>query len=144
MILSQYRNKSGLLIDSARILSAGDNPVAIPHCAYYSCYQLMMHIWLNVMGKTDGELKSLIDAAKGSRFDNGSHNVLLREIVKFVKADGTDRNRKQDSATINNDMQEMKRIRVKDDYKDVIIDMPACRNSIRLAEETIPILKKYM
>lgn len=144
MTLSQYRNKSNLLIESARILASGDNPVAIPHCAYYSCYQLMMHIWLNAMGKTDAELKQLVDAAKSSRFINGSHNVLINEIVKYVKADGTDRNRNADSMTLNKDMHTLKKIRTDADYMDTITDMPTCRKSIQIAEMTIPILEKYM
>lgn len=144
MTQSQYKNKSVFFIESARVLTQKEYPVAIPHCAYYGCYQLMMHIWMNVMGKTDADLKTLVDAAKAGRFDKGSHNVLIKEIVKFIKSDGTDRKRTEDSIKLNNDLHSLKLIRHRADYNDSIIDMQSCRQSLELAEETIPLLEKYM
>ena len=144
MTLSQYNNKSVLLLESARILGEKEYPVAIPHCAYYSCYQLLMSIWIDIMGKTDAELKQLVDAAQAERFDKGSHNVLIKEIVKYIKSDGSDKGRVQDSSKINTDLQQLKSLRHKADYKDRIIDINTGKKSIDLAEKLIPLLKKYM
>lgn len=96
------------------------------------------------MGKTDAELKQLVDAANARRFDKGSHNVLIKEIVKYIKSDGADKGRVKDSSIINTDLQMLKTLRHRADYNDSIIDLPSSVKSLDLAEKIIPLLKKYM
>jgi hypothetical protein len=49
--MSNLQNKSDILKEVAVMLHNKNMYPAVAHSAYYSCYQLLKHIWLYRMGK---------------------------------------------------------------------------------------------
>ncbi|MDD4591292.1 MAG: hypothetical protein PHG06_12830, partial [Parabacteroides sp.] len=65
--------------DSAAILHDQAHYPSVAHCSYYSCYQLFRHIWFYSMGKTESDLKFIIDHSKNKKAEiKGSHDVLIK------------------------------------------------------------------
>jgi uncharacterized protein (UPF0332 family) len=87
MQTSALQNKSDILSDAAKLLYDKNLYPAVAHGAYYSCFQLMKHIWLHTMGKTEDELTSRKD----------SHAFLINEVGNCIKRYG-----KHDGNTFNN------------------------------------------
>lgn len=133
--MGQYQNKSELYLESAEILDDKSMYAAVPHCAYYSCMLLVQHIWYDVMMKTESDLKSECSNRK-----TGSHEVLINEVVKFMKNSFKDK--RGEPNTFNNKILQLKRIRVEADYRDNMIDIRKSQNSIQLSKEILPILKE--
>ncbi|MDD4579020.1 MAG: hypothetical protein PHS75_10790 [Anaerolineaceae bacterium] len=132
-------NKSEISIASAKILYGKGCCSSVAHCAYFACYQKSKHIWLHKMGKTEQELKNLCDQKK----HEGSHEVLINEISKFIKSSQRN-NAISDFRTYNSNILQLKKLRKIADYDDTIFDHPRSNDSIRLSEETIPVLNKYL
>jgi len=76
--MSHLQNKSEMLQDVAELLHNKYYYPAVAHSAYYSCYQLLKHIWLYGMGKTQAELDS-----KSSASLLGSHEFLINQIAIY-------------------------------------------------------------
>jgi len=125
--MSILENKSEINFDAAKKLHEQSLYPSVIHCAYYSCIQQMKHIWLNKMGKTEGDLKIEND---NSNF--GSHEVLINQIKNYVK----------DKKTFNTNILLLKRKRVDADYLEVSIDYSISKNSIDLAQTVLNELKK--
>jgi len=126
--MSALQNKSGIMSDAAQLLHDKNLYPAVAHGAYYSCFQLMKHIWLHTMGKTEDELTSR----------NDSHAFLINEVGNYIKRSG-----KHDGNKFNNKIVQLKRLRVKADYKDMLFDYTDSSNSLSLSNDIIPILKQY-
>lgn len=131
--MSNLKNKSELNFDAAVLLDNNSFYSSVTHCAYYSCYQLMKHIWLNSMGKTDAELSILT-----KNTTEGSHEVLINQIVIHIK------NKSQDFRTFNNEIVSLKKLRHKSDYDNIQIDSTFSSNSIRLSQSSLNILKRCL
>ncbi|GAB6395588.1 MAG: hypothetical protein MdMp024_1900 [Bacteroidales bacterium] len=117
-----------MLREAAQLLHDKNLYPAVAHGAYYSCFQLMKHIWLHTMGKTEDELTSR----------NDSHAFLINEVGNYKKRYG-----KHDGNKFNNKIVQLKRLRVKADYEDKLFDYTDSSNSLFLSNDIIPILKQY-
>lgn len=137
LFMSNLSNKSAILQLSSQLLHDNSLYPAVAHGAYYSCYQLMKHIWLYSMKKTENELD-----ANCSQTKSGSHEFLLNEIVSFVKSTKK-KESYDDSRTLRNDLPQLKRLRTDADYNDSLFDITKSTNSIALSKRIIQILKKY-
>jgi len=84
------------------------------------------------MEKTENDL----DILRRS-LDRGMHEVLLSEVVSYIK------NRSLKDFRINTEIAELKRIRVKADYKDADVVDADSQKAIRLSQTIIPLLKRY-
>ena len=62
--MSNLQNKAEINIDSAKILHDRGNYPSVAHCSYYACYQLIKHIWLHKLGKSENELEALCKEKK--------------------------------------------------------------------------------
>ena len=133
---SQYRNKSDLFLESAEKLLEKYIYVAVPHCAYYSCYQIIKVIWLDVMGKTDQDIENMITA---KNVKTGSHNFLIEEILKFSNSILKDQ---KEYRSLRNGTHQLKTLRTKSDYEDESITYDIGKKAIDLAKEILIILKK--
>lgn len=135
--VSNFTNKSEIYLTVAE--SAGDKYLypAVAHCAYYSCVHLMQHIWYYKMGKTETELDQ---ECINSR--SGLHNILINKIGQYIRNNTANRNANKDFHDFNNKIIQLKRLRVDADYKDEGFDMTKSNNSISLAKDLIPILKR--
>jgi len=130
---SHLTNKSGILKDAEKILNDKCLYAAVPHCSYYSCLQLMKHIWIHTLGNTEVELESQCSIAK-----TGSHKVLINNIGSYIKEKNT-----EDFRKFNPKISQLKRLRIDSDYKDILCDSSMSAKSMHLSNEIIPILKKY-
>lgn len=133
---SQYRNKSIFFLDSAEILLKNYYYVAVPHCAYYSCYQIIKVIWLDVMGNNDQDIENMIIA---KNVKTGSHNFLIEEILKFSNSILKDPN---ECRSLRNGIHQLKTLRTKSDYEDESITYDIGKKAIDLAKDILVILNK--
>lgn len=130
--MSHLQNKSELLVKSAKLLHEKGYYPAVAHSAYYSCYQLSMHIWLYSMKKSEEELKRNV-----SQSEEGSHEYLLNSIIRYINTlQGNTRN-------FRNVFFTLKRLRTKADYKDVDFSYNDSEESINLSNQLLSVLKKY-
>src|SRR5690606_28722094 len=103
--MGHLKNKSEINLVAAELLNKQYLYPAVVHCAYYSCLQLMRHIWINQMGKSLQELGVL---TRNSR--DGSHEVLINQIKMFLKSLSLD------DRSFNNSITQLKKLRIKADY----------------------------
>lgn len=138
--MSELVNKSEINYGSAAILHDKANYPSVAHCSYYSCYQLFRHIWFYSMGKTESDLKFIIDNSKDKKAERkGSHDVLINEIQKFIKENNLD-----DFRVINSNIMQLKRLRSSADYDDKVFLYNDSLKSIQLSDKLRPVLKKYL
>ncbi len=52
--MSILKSKSDINLMAAELLHKNSLYPSVVHCSYYSCFQLMKHLWLGKMGKTEG------------------------------------------------------------------------------------------
>jgi hypothetical protein len=136
--MSDLQNKSDIYMESAKILSDKSLYPPVAHCSYYACYQRIKHLWLYKMGKTEADLYSLCR----TRSSEGSHEVLINEIVKYIKTSETVNNL-SDSRVLNSYIGQLKKLRHRADYEDKNFDYTSCSSALSLSNDIIPILKKY-
>jgi hypothetical protein len=129
--MGHLKNKSELNLGAAELLHKESYYPPVVHCAYYSCIQLMKHIWLNSMGKSEQELKVI-----NNNSNQGSHEVLINQIKSFIQS------KSQNDREFYNDILQLKRLRVNADYDDISIDYTKSNQSIGLSKATLSILKK--
>lgn len=110
---------------------------AVAHCAYYSCFHLMQHIWFYKLRKTQNQLE-----VECSNKKTGRHNILINEIGKYIKGNPNNRNARNDFQLFNSKIIQLKKLREDADYKDDSFDITKSQRSRILASELIPILKK--
>jgi hypothetical protein len=138
--MSELVNKSEINYYSAALLHDKAHYPSVAHCSYYSCYQLFRHIWFYSMGKTESDLKFIIDNSKDKKAEKkGSHDVLINEIQKFIKE-----NNSNDFRVINSNMIQLKKLRSSADYEDKAFLYNDSLNSIHLSDNLRPVLKKYL
>lgn len=130
---SSLKNKSGILCGALKELQDKNYFPIVGHSAYYCCIQLMKHIWLYVMNKTEADLKQ-----ECKNRQTGSHEVLIRDIGIFIMSKST-----TDFQKFNSNIGQLKDLRIKADYNDVDFLYHDSNKSIMLSNELVPILKKY-
>lgn len=136
--MSFLSNKSDILALSADMLHRESMYPAVAHCSYYSCYQLLKHIWLHSMNQTEEDLGANCSL---QRF-LGSHEYLLNEVSKHIAKFGR-KDSRNDVLLLNKNFSRLKRLRVEADYMDKGFDYTQSSTAISLSKEILPILKKY-
>ena len=131
---SPLKTKSEMMQSAAQLLHDKDWYPCVAHAAYYSCYQLLLEVWLHTMNKTQAEL----DTGCKSNLSLGSHEYLLNQIAVFIETKD-----KKDSRLLRNEMPQLKKLRVKADYKNEEFLRPDSSKSLTISNKLIPILKKY-
>lgn len=131
--MSNFQNKSEMLIASAKLSHESNYYPAVGHSTYYSCFLLLKHIWIYSMQKTQTELESKCSSNK-----IGSHEFLINEIGKYIK----ERSNKE-FREFNNKIVQLKKLRITADYDDSVFDFSKSSNSLQLSKDILPILKKY-
>lgn len=129
--MGHLKNKSELNLGAAELLHEQSFYPPVVHCAYYSCIQMMKHIWLNKIGKTEEQLKDLC-----SDNNQGSHEVIINQLKIYIKS------RSLNDRDFNNDILQLKRLRVKSDYNNESIDYSISAESIQLSKSALAVLKK--
>jgi uncharacterized protein (UPF0332 family) len=131
MAVCNLINKSEINYDSAKSLHDNGSYPSVPHCAYYSCFQFMSHIWLKKLQKSEAELKSL------KKTNEGSHEVLINQIKIYLDSKSPENGR-----TFNNNILALRKLRTDSDYRDIEITRTPSENSITLSKDILKILKE--
>jgi hypothetical protein len=131
--MSSLRNKSDINIAAAEHLDGKSIYPPVAHCAYYSCYQFMKHIWLFSMNKTENELTLLT-----KKTTEGSHEVLINQITKYLKS------KNQDTRAFNTEIVSLKKLRHKSDYDNIEIGSEISAKAIKLSKSSLVVLKKCL
>lgn len=135
---SKLKNKSEILHETAKTLHDGNLYVGVAHAAYYSCYQMLKHIWLHSMNKTESELGENISMGR-----KGSHEYLLNAIVMYIENRDVNAKGRGSCRIVRDSILQLKRLRVKADYEDVDFCCEDSKCSITLSDKILPILKRY-
>lgn len=137
--ISELQNKSEINYDSAEILHNRGNYPSVAHCAYYSCYQLLRHIWYNSLNKTESDLNVIIQNSKSRRaLQKGTHDILINEIEKYIKIKNP-----SDFRVVNTNIGQLKKLRHSADYSDDAFLYNDSLKAIELSGKIRPVLKKY-
>ena len=131
---SRYKNKSGLFESATDVLLRQAQYLPIPHSAYYSCYQLLKHIWLHKLNRTEQELDTQI-SLNGAK---ASHEYLINQIIPLV-TDSRDLRAKRD---FSNKLTQLKSLRTQADYTDIPVDRESAEKAISLMKDLLRVLKK--
>ena len=142
--MSYLQNKSEILNDAAKLLHDKTYYPAVAHSAYYCCYQLLKHIWLYSLRKTDSDFTQELIQHKTQTGDKniGSHEFLINQITIYIKNSNKKDCRKH-SFDFNNNIVQLKKLRRIADYEDSLFDSSKSSSALSLSTDIIPILKKY-
>lgn len=128
--MSYLTNKSDINRAAADLLQANYFYPSVVHCSYYSCIQLMKHIFLFTLNKSEADLEH-----EGKIMAAGSHEVLINNITTLLKTNN------KDWRTFNTNIIQLKRLRVSADYQDAEIDSKKGNDSISLSDVVLKLLK---
>jgi len=131
--MSKLKNKSEMNVGAAEFLHTKCYYPSVIHCAYYSYVQLMKHIWLYSMCKTEDDMVMLNRKSK-----EGSHEVLINQLRIHLNSCSLN------ARDFNNTIGQLKKLRVEADYKDIEIDIAKSEKSIALSKMTLNILRKCL
>lgn len=137
MTTSQLYNKSQILNGATTLLHSKGIYPPVAHAAYYSCYQLMLYIWIYKMHKTPAELDALCAQLK-----QGQHETLIGEIATYIN-NSSYRDAYKDCRNFSKKIAFLKKLRISSDYNDEVFTQDKSNDSITLMNELTPILKKY-
>ncbi|MDR2813245.1 MAG: hypothetical protein LBB79_01100 [Prevotellaceae bacterium] len=135
--MSHLQKKSEDLVKAANLLHGAGLFPAVAHSAYYCCVQLMKHIWLHSMKKTEMDLRERNKHSDKGRA-LGTHEFLISNIATFIYAKST-----ADFRTFSNDIGKLKKLRVNADYYDETFNEKQSSETLRISNKILPILKKY-
>jgi hypothetical protein len=128
--MSNLTNKSDINKAAADLLQKNSFYPAVVHCSYYSCIQLMKHILLFTLNKTENELQAEVRNSL-----NGSHEVIINNIMIHLRSNN------KDWRTFSNNINQLKRLRVTADYENIQIDSTIGSDSINFADIVHKLLK---
>ncbi len=135
LFMSNLKNKSEISLDSAKLLHKNGLYPSVAHCSYYSCYQVIKHIWLHVMSKSESDLASLT-----RNETRGSHEVLINQVGLYLK----EKIEISDYRTFNSSILQLKKLRTTADYDDKGFDIEKSQNSISLAESSHKLIRRLV
>ncbi len=115
---------------AADLLQRSNYYPSVVHCAYYSCVQLIKHILIFTIGKTETDIENEARNSPG-----GSHQIMINNINGHLK------NNNKDWKTFNDNINQLKKLRVNADYTDSQIDITIGKKSIILSDMVLKHLK---
>lgn len=136
--MSNLQNKSEIVKDAAKLLHNKNYYPAVAHGAYYCCYQLLKHIWLYDMKRTQQELDT-----QCSLCHIGSHEFLINKIGNHIKH-SAQKTAISDFRDFNNKILQLKKLRLDADYSDALFDSTKSSKSLSLSNDVVSILIKYI
>ena len=128
--MSNLINKSEINKSAADLLQKNSFYPAVVHCSYYSCIQLMKHILLFTLNKTENELQT-----EARNQSSGSHEVIINNIMIHLRSNN------KDWKTFSSNINQLKRLRVTSDYENIQIDSKIGSDSINFADLVLKLLK---
>ncbi len=145
--MSNLQIKSNTLEKAANHLHTANFHSAVAHSAYYCCVQLMKHIWLYSMNKTEDDLKNERIQFNKNAFHFGqktlgSHEFLIRNVGDFIRK-SPHKDAVNDFRLFCSNIWQLKDLRTNADYSDKQFSNTDSLDSLTLSNKIMPILKKY-
>lgn len=128
--MPHLKNKSETNTEAARLLHSRNLYPSAIHSAYYACLQIVKHIIIKESPKTPSEVEDEIKTSPES-----THEYLINRLTISLREDG------KDYKTFNNNINQLKKLRVESDYSNVLSDSSKSKNSLDLNEIIIKHLK---
>jgi hypothetical protein len=138
MATSKLTDKSEFEIEAADILLKKSCYAPIAHCSYYACIQLLKHIWLYPMHKTENDLSN----RPVSNQKAGSNDYLINQVEQYIS--NVKHGDNKEIREFRNNILQLKSLRVDADYKDVDFVSNDADKSINLSKGIVYFLKKYI
>jgi hypothetical protein len=123
--------KSDFNIAAAKMLIQQNYFAPSVHCSYYSCLQLMTYYLYNKLGKNEKTME-----AEQRVSTEGKHEYLINLFTREIRPKSW-----ESSRTFNNDIIQLKKLRVDSDYKDIQITITQGNDSFSIAKKIITLLK---
>lgn len=135
---SYYKNKSELYFCAAEaLLSSPDGHYAVvPHTAYYSCLLWIEHKCYIDDNKTEQDIRPEVNGVRPAL-----HEALIG-YMKYELSKSTKRNAYRNMKDFVSKMTDLKKLRVKADYKNENVSLDDSQKSMELANDILDILKK--
>ena len=143
--MSCLQNKSNDLITAAKLLHKNELYPAVAHSAYYCCIQLMKHIWLHSLHKTDDDLKAELKKYNGEaklekKREKGIHEFLIKITERYIRVNSKHR---KDLCLFSGNIWQLRELRNDADYLDNNFDVIKSGDALKLSSIIAPILQKY-
>jgi hypothetical protein len=140
---SHLQSKSAEFSRAAELLHNNTLYSAVAHSAYYSCFQLLKHIWLFSMKKDEQQLNQELKlrnrhARHSGAREVGSHEFLIIEVGSYIKKSAMG-----DFRLFTQNINQLKRLRRKADYENDLFGFSESSKSLSLSRAVMPVLKKY-
>ena len=133
--MSEWKKKSKENQKSAKLLIQNSNFSSSVHCAYYSNIQLMLHILLHDIKLSETEIEA--ESKQGSLDEGGFHNWLKAAITREL----LDRDFML-VRDFNNFFGQLKSLRIKADYKNLLILEQKAKNGLDLSRNITKLLEE--
>ena len=129
--MSNWKKKAEENKKSAELLIKNNNNSSSVHCSYYSVIQIMLHILLSDLKKTE---KAINDDSKGSSFHLWLSNTIQTELLirNF-----------NSSYPFGDHFAKLKRLRVKADYHNKLIKNSEAQRASQLSDSIRNILQNH-
>lgn len=133
--MSDWKLKSKNNIKAAELLIRNSLYSSSVHCSYYSNVQLMLHVLFTDFNKSENEIES--ESKQGSIDEKGYHNWLKNTITRELLT--------RDFMIVrdfNNLFGQLKALRVKGDYKNIIISKNKAVDAVGFSKSINEILEE--
>jgi len=137
--LSYLRNKSEFNFDSAALLIEKDMFAPSVHCSYYSVFQLMKYLYIQIKKISYKNLNQNIISDK-----RNTHKYLIEEFCLHLQSDSSYKLNRFEVRELKNDIQDLKQFRLESDYDDIEINYKKSTQALRLSESILKRLKNIL
>lgn len=137
--LSYLRNKSGFNFDSAALLIEEDKFAPSVHCSYYSVFQLMKYLYVQIKKISYENLNQNIITDK-----RNTHKYLIDEFCLHLQSDTSCKLNTFEVRELKNDIKDLKQFRLESDYDDIEINYKKSTQALSLSESILKRLKNIL
>lgn len=137
--MSYLRNKSEFNLKSAALLIEEDFYAPSVHCSYYSVFQLMKHIFIQIKRISYENLNQNI--ISDSR---NTHKYLIEEFCLHLQSDANCKLNRFEVRELKNDIQDLKQFRLESDYDNIEINYKKSSQALSLSESILKRLRNFL
>ena len=137
--MSYLRNKSEFNFDSAVLLIEEDKFAPSVHCSYYSVFQLMKYLYVQIKNISYENLNQNIISDK-----RNTHKYLIEEFCLHLQSDRSCKLNRFEVRELKNDIQDLKQFRLESDYDDTEINYKKSTQALGLSDSILKRLKNIL
>ena len=135
--MSYLKEKSEFNADAAKLLINEDLFAPSVHCAYYSVFQLLKHLYTKEKNITFDQLSQKIASDR-----KNTHQYLIDEFCLHLQTVRNENFDKHLIRALKRKIKDLKQFRTQSDYDDIQIDILKSNQAIQKSEEIIQELKR--